>query len=137
MLGPSQTQSSTGATVTLQLDGLVGTATMDVWYPTSVSIAADDPVLNRITGAGGSCATPLYQQTRLYALVDGLDATSLVSAFSVSDAAVATLSGADSAALQGVAAGVVQVQLEASPGLASVTVTVSDTLVAVVGSRAV
>ena len=75
VLGPSQTQSSTDATVTLQLDGLVGTATMDVWYPTSVSIAADDPVLNRITGAGGSCATPLYQQTRLYALVDGLDAT--------------------------------------------------------------
>jgi hypothetical protein len=67
-----------------------------VWFPTSVSVSADNPTLNVVRGGAADCATAMYQSTYVRALatfsgdglasVTGMDVTPMVTL-------VATLAG--------------------------------------------
>jgi len=99
-----------------------------------VSIVPDDPVLNRVHLGNESLAcggVPVYQTTRLRAIVDGLDATPLVNFVAKGGAPAAAVAGAAGAWLRGLAPGMATVRLAGRPAaFASVEVEVSDAAVA-------
>ena len=145
----SMSSAHTGAGLTdvalqVSVASFVTSVSFKVYTPTLVAVAAEDPVLNRFADiygaaistscASGSCAYP-YQRTRVSAVVDSLDASTLVQ-FAVTNSTVASLgSGALWNMLQGTAPGSTLLHLNGLPGGPSVTISVSDELVYVVDLR--
>ncbi|KAK3242510.1 hypothetical protein CYMTET_47799 [Cymbomonas tetramitiformis] len=132
-------ESSLSVSVT---DGTYSTSVrFRVWFPSSITVMADDAELNAVTGAkqASSCSSSLYQGTELAATatwggsgltsVANVDVTCLVS-FESSDSGVASVSGTTAT---GIALGTATVSISggASGLSASTSVTVTDTVVTV------
>ncbi|KAK3274560.1 hypothetical protein CYMTET_17257 [Cymbomonas tetramitiformis] len=132
-------ESSLSVSVT---DGTYSTSVrFRVWFPSSITVTADDAELNAVTGAkqASSCSSSLYQGTELAATatwggsgltsVANVDVTCLVS-FESSDSGVASVSGTTAT---GISLGTATVSISggASGLSASTSVTVTDTVVTV------
>jgi len=133
-LTEAQTRGDAAASVQVSFADLSASVGFGVYYPASVSIVADDPVLNRVHTGNASLAcdgVPVYQTTRLRAIVDGLDATPLIRFVAEGGAPAAAIVGAAAAWLRGLAPGVATVRLAGRPAaFASATVEVSNAAVA-------
>ena len=133
-LTEAQTRGDAAASVQVSVGGLSTSVGFGVYYPASVSIVADDPVLNRVHAGNASLScdgVPVYQTTRLRAIIDGLDATPLIAFVAEGGAPAAAVVGAAGAWLRGLVPGVATVRLAGrTAAFASATVEVSDAAVA-------
>ncbi len=108
-------QAATDLSITASYGSFSASASFSVWVPSDVSVSVEDPLLHRLAYASGgtfACETQQYQQTKISATVDGLDATPLVS-FVSSDPATVAVQAHDT--LQGLKAGSAEVYLGGRP----------------------
>ena len=132
-LSAAQTTNASQAAVSVSLDSLVAVVPLQIWYPSGVELLAADSLLSRISGVG-ACGAPVYQQTRISVMVDGMDAGGTAS-LSIFDGSVAVIEATNIA--RGLAAGNTTVFLALRPALATLnaTITVSDVAIGVAELR--
>ena len=130
------------ATIEVEAEGYAVSITLQVWYPSPLSMQLDDPTLNRFDGCISS-GDGAYQSSRLRVLVGSFDVTPLLGTTSeaasrlslpTSVVALDTIGSPGGRVgrieVRGVAAGTGMISLVHSP-TAAVNVAISDTAVTV------
>jgi len=90
-LSLAQTEGAELVSVAVGYFGLEVELPLGVYYPSVIAVRVLDDTLERIVDAGiGDCKGGVFQQTRAFVELDGLDASPLVS-FAILDSSVATI----------------------------------------------